>query len=336
MTTWAEHLTKTLGKKATVELMNIGNQNAQDHYSCGVWVLLATKTWIHFQETCPGGHWPTHFNEAVSKWGTTNRTAIDAYRKSIQEPVKAQITAADGQRQTPVDDQQREKTQQGTGDPTTHPKVEGRAPQTRAAEHKSCTKQPGLWKWLHRLAPTVPTDDSRGVREEQQELEPCSDEEAENNPPAQWEKFDDMPGEVAHATIDRAGETVLDIPTRANKCALKDEEMPTAMVGGTSNRVATDLLMSKKDMKTRDAAILKMRAHKKTKQQLRNPHTEHSTLQNLKAGEREGPADGNDADAKEWLKWLTDEAKKERQGYSKAVHIHPQQQQSAGPHQNPK
>eukprot|EP00854_Cymbomonas_tetramitiformis_P004709 gene4709-biopygen4646 len=128
--------------------------------------------------------------------------------------------------------------------------------------------------------------------------------------------------QVAHATIDRAGEAVLDILTKANKCALKDEGLPTTIVGGTSNRAATDLLMSKKDRKARDAALLKMRAHKKTKQQLRNPQTGHSTLQNLKEGEREGPTDRNNADAKEWVTWLTAEAKKERSAAHQVVKQH--------------
>eukprot|EP00854_Cymbomonas_tetramitiformis_P004941 gene4941-biopygen4893 len=128
--------------------------------------------------------------------------------------------------------------------------------------------------------------------------------------------------QVAHATIDRAGEAVLDILTRANKCAIKDKELPTALVGGTSNRATTDLLMSKKDRKARNTAILKMRAYKKTKQQLRNAQTEQSTLQNLKEGEREGPADRDSADTKEWLKWLTDQAKKERSAAHQVVKQH--------------
>eukprot|EP00854_Cymbomonas_tetramitiformis_P003192 gene3192-biopygen3141 len=128
--------------------------------------------------------------------------------------------------------------------------------------------------------------------------------------------------QVVHATIDRAGEPVLDILTRANKCALKDEELPTAVVGGTSNRLATGLLMSKKDRKARDAALLTMRAHKKAKQHLRNPHTEHSTLRNLKEGGMEGPTDRNNAYAKEWVTWLTAEAKKERSAAHQVIKQH--------------
>eukprot|EP00854_Cymbomonas_tetramitiformis_P034128 gene34128-biopygen14910 len=131
--------------------------------------------------------------------------------------------------------------------------------------------------------------------------------------------------QVAHATIDRAGETVLNILTRANGCALKDEELLTTIIGGTSNRATTDLLMSNKDRKTRNKAILKMRAYKKTKQQLRDTHTEQLTLQNLKKGDREGPADRNNTNTKEWLEWLTDEAKKERSAAHKVAQQHRQQ-----------
>ncbi|KAK3244410.1 hypothetical protein CYMTET_45972 [Cymbomonas tetramitiformis] len=67
MTTWAKHLTKKLRKEVAVELMNVGNQSKQDQHSCGVWVLMAIKAWMHSQKTNPEGHWPTHFNEAVSK-----------------------------------------------------------------------------------------------------------------------------------------------------------------------------------------------------------------------------------------------------------------------------
>ncbi|KAK3280534.1 hypothetical protein CYMTET_11628 [Cymbomonas tetramitiformis] len=129
--------------------------------------------------------------------------------------------------------------------------------------------------------------------------------------------------QVAHATIiDRAGETVLNILTEANKCALHDEELPTTIVGGTSNRVAKDLLMSKKGRKERDAAILRMRMHKQTKRHLRNPHTEHGTLQSLKEGEMKGPTDRDNADAKEWVSWLTEEAKKERSAAHEVVKQH--------------
>ncbi|KAK3246381.1 hypothetical protein CYMTET_44081 [Cymbomonas tetramitiformis] len=667
LTNWAEHLTKALGKTVTVELMNVGNQSAQDHYSCGVWVLMATKAWMHYQKACPGGHWPTHFNEAVIKWGTTNRAAVDAYRKSIQQPVKERMTTAEGQRRTQVDSQQATETQRPNDGPNTNPEVGGQAPQTQEGGRKSATKQPGLWRWLHRLAPTTPPSDDGHTFGEQRAPETHPNEgegEVRDEPTAQWEKFEDtqleapeasqdsqeyqppltepiktdigedrlhmltwnvagqsdacldlaevvrkrhqnqqslqvivltevkhahdsvmrrfrdmqytaigtktegqkaestaehavkggvaillgnpyshahnhhvvparhlegyllhvvlhLPGgvmyhvlgiynppgadewktrdkilkyttnllrktaekanehvviggdlnasntstgkrvtktdkqwtklaeeldlhnvgppvnttlnwaenrnidrwlaprnkraqyetggtthltqhhtsdhemvslatlrldsidthepyvdrdpqpghvkldtplnktrretlksvllrthdhartaelkhiteiatqcreegnrQVAHATIDRAGETVLSILTRANKCALQDDELPTAIVGGTSNREAKDLLMSKKDRKERDAAILKMRMHKQTKRHLRNPHTEHSTLQSLKEGEMKGPTDRDNADAKEWVSWLTEEAKKERSTAHKVVKQH--------------
>ncbi|KAK3270026.1 hypothetical protein CYMTET_21554 [Cymbomonas tetramitiformis] len=33
---------------------------------------------MHYQKTSPEGHWPTHFNEAVSKWGATKRPSPGA------------------------------------------------------------------------------------------------------------------------------------------------------------------------------------------------------------------------------------------------------------------
>ncbi|KAK3239926.1 hypothetical protein CYMTET_50179 [Cymbomonas tetramitiformis] len=113
--------------------------------------------------------------------------------------------------------------------------------------------------------------------------------------------------------------------TKGNERAVKDGELPTAMVGGTSNRAATDLLMSKKDRKARNKVILKMRAYKTTKQQLRDTHTGQQTLQNLKQGDREGPSDRDEANTEEWLEWLTDEAKKERSAAHKVVKPHWQQ-----------
>ncbi|KAK3252367.1 hypothetical protein CYMTET_38325 [Cymbomonas tetramitiformis] len=667
MTNWAEHLTRKLSRHVTVELMNVGNQSAQDHYSCGVWALMATKAWMHFQETCPEGHWPTHFNEAVSKWGTTNRAAVDAYKKSIQHPVKKRITAAEGQKQTPGDSQQVTGAREPTDSPNPNPQAEAQAPRTHEGGHREHTKQQGLWKWLHRLTPTNQTRDNEQTLGEQGTMETHSDEggeEASDEPTTQWEKFEDtqqeapetnqdprkhqppltepkkvdigedrlhmltwniagqsdacldlaevvrkrhqnqlglqvivltevkhahdsvmrkfrdlqytaigtkteakeadgtteqpvkggvaillsspyghahnhhvvparylegyllhvvlhLPGEVmyhvlgiynppgaeegntrdkilkytanlfrrtaekpnehvivggdlnasntsigkrvtktdrqwkklaeelnlhnvgptinttlnwaenrnidrwlapmdkraqyekgstthltqhhtsdhemvslatlrlnsidthepyvdqdphpgqvklntplskahretlqsvllrthdyartaelkgmteiaaqcrgegnkqvAHATIDRAGEAVLSILNKANNCALQDGELPTARTGRTSTHGATDLLMSKKDRKERDAAILKMQMHKKTKRQLRNPHTQHTTLQHLQKGKTKGPANRNDADTKEWVSWLTEEAKKERSAAHKVVKQH--------------
>ncbi|KAK3239766.1 hypothetical protein CYMTET_50334 [Cymbomonas tetramitiformis] len=666
MTNWAEHLAGKLSRQVTVELMNVGNQSAQDHYSCGVWALMATKAWMHFQETCPEGHWPTHFNEAVSKWGPTNRAAVDAYRKSIQHSVKKRITAAEGQQQTPGGSQQMTGAREPTDDPNPNPQAEAQPPRTQEGGHRVHTKQQGLWKWLHRLTPMNQARDNEHTRGEQGTMETHSDEggeETSDEPTAQWEKFEDvqqealetsdprkhqppltepkkgeigedrlhmltwniagqsdacldlaeavrkrhqnqlglqvvvltevkhahdsvmrkfrdlqytaigtkteakeagsaagqpvkggvaillsnpyghahnhhvvparhlegyllhvvlhLPGEVmyhvlgiynppgaeegktrdkilkytanlfrrtaekpnehvivggdlnasntstgkrvtktdkqwkklaeelnlhnvgptvnttlnwaenrnidrwlapkdkraqyergstahltqhhtsdhemvslttlrldsidthepyvdqdphpgqvklntplskahretlqsvllrthdyartaklkdmigiatrcreegnkqvAHATIDRAGEAVLSILNRANNCALKDEELPTVITGRTSTHGATDLLMSKKDRKERDAAILKMRMHKKPKRQLRNPHTEHTTLRHLKEGETKGPTNRDNADTKEWVSWLTEEAKKERSTAHKVVKQH--------------
>ncbi|KAK3274381.1 hypothetical protein CYMTET_17430 [Cymbomonas tetramitiformis] len=667
ITNWTEHLAETLNKQVTVELMNVGNQSAQDQYSCGVWVLMAAEAWMHYQKTCPGGHWPTHFNEAVSKWGATDRTAITAYRKSIQLPVKEMITTAEGQSRTQVESQRAAETRRPADGLNTNLEAGRQAPQTQERGRKTTTKQPGLWEWLHRLAPTTPPGNDGQTPEEQQAQETHLNEEWEqtqDEPTARWERFvdtrletpeacqdsreyqtplteptktdigkdrlhmltwnvagqsdacldlaeviskrsqnqqslqvivltevkyahdsvmrrfrdmqytaigtktevqkvegtaeqamkggvaillgnpyshahnhhvvpakhlegyllhvvlhlpgkvmyhvlgiynppgaeegktrdkilkyttnllrktagkanehvviggdlnasntstgkgmtktdkqwmklaeeldlhnvgppvdttlnwakhrnidrwlaprnkqaqyemgdtthltrhhtsdhemvslatlqldsigthepyvdrDPQPGhvkldtplnkthretlqsvllrthdyartaqlkritetatqcreednmQVAHATIDRAGETVLNILTEANKCALQDDELPTATVGGTPNRVGKDLLMSKKDRKERDAAILKMRRHKQTKRHLRNPHTEHSTLRSLKEGEMKGPTDRDNADAKEWVSWLTEEAKKERSAAHKVVKQH--------------
>eukprot|EP00854_Cymbomonas_tetramitiformis_P034240 gene34240-biopygen22004 len=459
MTNWAEHLTKKLGKKVAVELMNVGNQSAQDHYNCGVWVLMATKAWMHFQKTCQGGHWPTHFNEAVSKWGTTNRAAADAYRKSIQLPVKERMTAAEGQRQTPVDSQHATETQRPTDDLAFLITQDGQQAISQVNIKEQCTDatlkadrnaiakglahlypylceaqprdiaKPGdfynsstnrrlkqqyrsipsagpldphtmrtnlprlnpeqlrakMTEWEARLVPReeihrqlslhpltrINETETTGQTREEEEEEELQD--LHRRPQTKWideidpmaEKMEtcrfekgqtiDKPKEIvamrtllidptdphslvtqyrtqwrhsegddsySHATIDRAGEAVLGILTRANKCALKDEELPTAIVGGTSNRGATDLLMSKKDTKARDAALLTMRTHKKAKQHLRNPHTEHSTLRDLKEGEMKGPTDRDNADAKEWVTWLTAKAKKERSAAHKVVKQH--------------
>ncbi|KAK3280533.1 hypothetical protein CYMTET_11627 [Cymbomonas tetramitiformis] len=206
LTHWAEHLTKALGKKVTVELMNVGNQSAQDHYSCGVWALMATKAWMHYQKTCPEGHWPTHYNEAVSKWGTTNRAAVDAYRKSIlQQLVKERMATAEGQRRAQTDSQQAAEAQRPSNDPNTNPEVGRQAPQTQEGRRKSATKQPGLWKWLHKLVPTTPPSDDGHALEEQRAPETRPDEEegeVGDEPTTQWEKFESTQPEALGASRD--------------------------------------------------------------------------------------------------------------------------------------
>ncbi|KAK3252628.1 hypothetical protein CYMTET_38089 [Cymbomonas tetramitiformis] len=93
MKTWAAELSKLIGEPVIARQMESSQQSAQDGYICGVWVSLAAEAWTQFRQEGAEGHWPTYFANEVSKWGATDRQAVNKYRKSLQIRVKANMDA---------------------------------------------------------------------------------------------------------------------------------------------------------------------------------------------------------------------------------------------------